>query len=106
MMLRLIVESVMLLKDDDWREGEEGCVRERGTMHRYAARVERGFRVCGAARAHPVDFGHFVSPSAALVSAHQLRRGALFSGAAESETVTGDSGQTGEFADIVKDKRP
>lgn len=42
-------------------------------------------------RAHPVYFGHFVSPSAALVSAHQLRRGALFSGAAESAT-EGDSG--------------
>lgn len=48
-----------------------------------------GSRLCE--RAHPVYFGHFVSPSAALVSAHQLRRGALFSGAAESET-EGDSG--------------
>lgn len=33
--------------------------------------------------AHPVDFGQFVSPPAPLVPTHQLRRGALFSRAAE-----------------------
>lgn len=89
MMLRLIVESVMLLKDEDW-QGEERSFRKH-EINRHIYRVERvkGLR----ARTHPVYFGHFVSPSAALVSAHQLRRGALFSGAAESEAVERDSGQ-------------
>lgn len=35
-----------------------------------------------------------MSPSAALVPAHQLRRGALFSGAAESVTA-GEGGKRG-----------
>lgn len=36
--------------------------------------------------AHPVYFSHFVPPSAALVSAHQLWRRTLFCGTTEPET--------------------
>lgn len=46
--------------------------------------------------AHPIYFGHFVPPSAALVSAHQLRRGTLFCGATEPETQTKNRGDNDE----------
>ena len=42
--------------------------------------------------AHPVYLGHLVPPSAALVSAHQLRGGALLRGAAQSARGSGISG--------------
>lgn len=67
--------------------GEETRIKSMNSM--CLSCVLGGLRL--SERAHPVYFGHFVSPSAALVSAHQLRRGALFSGAAESAT-EGDSG--------------
>ena len=39
---------------------------------------------------HPVYFGHFVPPSAAFVSAHELGGGALLCGAAEPDTGRGE----------------
>ena len=54
------------------------------------------------AAAHPVYFGHFVPPSASLVSAHQLRGRALLRGAAQSAgggggtPVVNSNGRSGE----------
>lgn len=84
MMLRLIVESVMLLKDEDWRgDGEITLSTAQRPYHPAVSARVAAARLTGT---HPVYFGHFVPPSAAFVSAHELWRRTLFSGAAEPET--------------------
>ena len=88
MMFRLIVESVMLLKDEDWKGGRQIKQSQRYSHNHcgyffFTGTWDVGKPVRGT---HPVYFGHFVPPSAAFMSAHQLRGRALFRGAAESET--------------------
>lgn len=76
MMLRLIVESVMLLKDEDWkREREKLGVSDTYSHNRSLFPFSlTHIHVCATVLclrgAHPIYFGHFVPPSAAFVSAH------------------------------------
>lgn len=72
MMLRLIVESVMLLKDEDWRGDGEITISTAQRMYQPALSAASALAAAWLTGAHPVYFGHFVPPSAALVSAHQL----------------------------------
>lgn len=69
MMLRLIVESVILLKDEDWKDKVKQIEYINRPSHVF--HVSAGTLLC-LRGAHPVYFGHFVPPSAPLVSAHQL----------------------------------
>lgn len=73
MMLRLIVESVILLKDEDCERERKDQVKQKEYMHQpsHLFHISPGALLC-LRGAHPVYFGHFVPPSAALVSPHQL----------------------------------
>ena len=75
MMLRLIVESVMLLKDEDWkREREKLSVSDTYSQPFLFPFSLTHTHVCATVQclrgAYPVNFGHFVPPSVAFVAAH------------------------------------
>lgn len=86
MMLRLMVESVILLKEEDCKDSERRCSKVIVNKSNVKLTQSNFSTATWPRSAYPVHLGHFVPPSASLVSAHEVRRRTLFCGTAEPET--------------------